>query len=219
MISPSFEFEKSLLPSDARYILGLDEVGRGPWAGPVTVGAFLIELNSFNPETFHNLGVRDSKMLSPRNRQKIYSYFQSQHFTYKTFSSSSKEIDEQGIGQVIKNLFKNALSQFSGRFDFAIIDGNLHIESSKYFSVVGADKSCFSVASASIVAKFIRDKEMNIFDQVYPQYGFASHKGYGTKAHLEALKAHGPSPIHRFSYNPIKNLLNTNNTMNSKAVY
>lgn len=78
MISPSFEFEKSLLPSDARYILGLDEVGRGPWAGPVTVGAFLIELNSFNPETFNNLGVRDSKMLSPRNRQKIYSYFQSQ---------------------------------------------------------------------------------------------------------------------------------------------
>jgi len=207
MINPNLDFEKSLFPANTRFILGIDEVGRGPWAGPVTVGAFLIDLNNFNLELFQQLKVRDSKKLSPSQRQLIAKEFKSQNYHFKVFSASSQTIDRQGIALTIDSLVNSALVHFCSLFDFALIDGNINFSSPQIKSLVSADSKTFSVASASVVAKVVRDLKMTEYHQLYPQYGFDQHKGYGTKQHLLALQTHGPCPIHRHSYRPIKKLI------------
>jgi ribonuclease HII len=204
MVTPSYEFEKSLLPPNCRFILGIDEVGRGPLAGPVTIGAFLLDLNNFNPQEFINLSVRDSKLLSEKSRQKIHDYFISSRHRFKTFSASSIEIDKQGIAVTIYSLITKAQKFFGSGFDFCLIDGNYKTSIfSKSLSVIKGDQKCFSIAAASIVAKVDRDAVMDQFDLQYPQYGFSSHKGYGTKTHLTAIAKHGPCHIHRLSFSPL----------------
>lgn len=228
---PDHQFELSLLPPRTRYLLGIDEVGRGPLAGPLTIGAFLLDLSIFSPDEFLKIKVRDSKKLSAVQRESIKKYFLQNNYSFQTFSCSSQEIDEQGISPCLSNLVIQALHHYSGLFDFCLIDGNPmpHFldRSNDFFEafnvhrtltsekkslpgkvkfVVKGDSKCFSIAAASIVAKVDRDAQMDSFDRQYPQYGFVSHKGYGTKVHLDALKTHGPCPIHRFSYQPIKNL-------------
>ncbi len=207
MTTPSFSFEKSLLLPGTRFLLGIDEVGRGPLAGPVTIAVFLLDLKSFNPQTFINLGVRDSKLLSPQKRQLISQKLSASH-KFSIYSASSRDIDQQGINNVIINLVYTALLEYQGLFDTAIVDGNLNINCPKVISCVKADSQCFSVAAASILAKVYRDSQMDLYHQQFPSYNFSSHKGYGTKTHLQALKTHGPCEIHRFSYKPVKNLLN-----------
>ncbi len=217
MLLPDFSFEQSLLPPDARYLLGIDEVGRGPWAGPVTIGAFLLDLQSFSPDEFSKINVRDSKKLSPYQRQSIHEYFVKNNFQFHTFSCTSLEIDQQGIAACLQKLILEALIFFQSRFDYCLIDGNYQISplSSKgvsgkagqgILSVIKGDQKCFSIAAASIVAKVDRDLQMDQFDLQFPQYGFKSHKGYGTKQHLAALHTHGPCLIHRKSFEPIKKL-------------
>jgi len=206
MITPDFEFEKSLLPSNCRFLLGIDEVGRGPWAGPVTIGAFLLDLKTFSPDEFIKLKVRDSKKLSTTQRQQINKYFKANNFDFKTFSASSLEIDQQGIAVCLQNLIKSALQTYRAIFDFCLIDGNFKVDSPSTTSVIKGDQQCFSIASASIVAKVDRDQVMDQFDLEFPVYGFKNHKGYGTAQHLEALKTHGPCEIHRKSYKPISAL-------------
>ncbi|MBP9818111.1 ribonuclease HII [Candidatus Shapirobacteria bacterium] len=225
---PDFNFESSLLPPNCRYLLGIDEVGRGPLAGPVTIGAFLLDLNSFNPADFIKLGVRDSKLLSHQRRQQIYQHFLKNKYIFKTFSASSKEIDKQGIAVCIYSLMNQSLKHFENQFDFCLIDGlpfakndlrsNDFFEASnvhrtlasekkslqgKHRYVVKGDAQCFSVAAASICAKVVRDEFMEKLDREFPHYGFSQHKGYGTKKHLEAIARFGPSPHHRFSFKPI----------------
>lgn len=220
VIPPNFEFEKSLLPPGTRYLLGIDEVGRGPLAGPVTITAFLLDLSLFDPTTFANIGVRDSKLLSPTRRQSISVHLRS--FSHLTLSSSSQDIDDQGIKAVLQDLFLSALNRFRGQFDFCLIDGNsvdlTHLagnvnsphhktslpERCKF--VVKGDQQCFSIAAASIIAKVTRDAVMDDYHRQYPQYGFDRHKGYGTSHHLAALHQHGPCPIHRRSFAPLKTL-------------
>jgi ribonuclease HII len=215
--APDFKYELSLLPSDCRYLLGLDEVGRGPWAGPVTIGAFLLDLQTFDPQVFVNLKVRDSKTLSASQRHHIFTQFQTLGFQYHCFSASPQIIDQQGIGAAIANLFSQAIVHFSGQFDFCLIDGNLDTQKimtpslskrgrGEILSLINADARCFSVAAASICAKVTRDLDMDQFDKTYPQYDFIHNKGYGTQSHINALKIYGPCPIHRFSYSPIKNI-------------
>jgi ribonuclease HII len=213
MKTPDFSYELAQIPPSCRYLLGIDEVGRGPWAGPVTICAFLLDLQSFNHDDFVKLGVRDSKTLSPLKRQKLFSYFQDHHFPHLIFSASSSQIDQKGIGLTIKGLILFALKKFRSSFDYCLIDGNYSFQphpdiftSSQIRSLPKADQSCFSVASASICAKVTRDSAMDHFDDLYPQYGFKNHKGYGTAEHLTALKLHGPCPIHRRSFKPV-NLL------------
>lgn len=205
---PDFDYERFLFPPSTRYLLGIDEVGRGPWAGPVTIGAFLLDLKNFNPQEFINLGVRDSKKATVKNRTKIFSYFQNQNFTFQVASASSDKIDEKGISNTIKGLILYTLNHFRGRFDYCLVDGNYDfISESSVKSVVKADSSCFSVAAASICAKVIRDQRMDEFDNLYPGYDFSQNKGYGTAFHLSALQKLGICPIHRKSYKPIKSLL------------
>ncbi|MFA5894876.1 MAG: ribonuclease HII [Candidatus Shapirobacteria bacterium] len=202
---PDFKFEKSQVPPSCRYLLGIDEVGRGPLAGPVTIGAFLLDLHTFNPQEFINLGVRDSKLLSAQKRQKIHEHFLSSGQRFATFSSTSVEIDKQGIAVCIYSLITKALKFYSSSFDYCLIDGNYNVKKLvNTCSIIKGDQKCFSVASASIVAKVDRDKQMDIHAQNFPEYGFASHKGYGTKTHLEAIIKYGPCSIHRYSYQPLK---------------
>lgn len=224
---PDFTFEQSLLPSGTRFLLGLDEVGRGPLAGPVTIGAFLLDLKTFSPDEFLKLKVRDSKKLSANQRNNIKNYFLANNFSFQTFSCTSQEIDQQGIAVCIASLFTKALKHYSSAFDFCLIDGNpiaqIERRSDNFFGalnactsphqkklsrdkvqfVVKGDSQCFSIASASIIAKVDRDLVMDEFDQQFPLYGFKTHKGYGTKKHLEAINIHGPCKIHRLSFNPI----------------
>jgi len=209
MLIPDFDYELSLLPPGTRYLLGIDEVGRGPWAGPVTLGAFLLDLKSFDLDLFQKLKVRDSKKLSQSQRETIVKEFRKLSFPFKTFSASSQKIDQQGIAFCLDSLLNSALSHFSGSFDFVLVDGNQNFSQEYIRAVISADAKTFSVASASIVAKVVRDLKMEAYHKEYPDYSFKDHKGYGTKKHLEALKKHGPCPIHRKSYKPIKKLIDT----------
>lgn len=206
MILPSFEFEKSLFPVNCRYVLGIDEVGRGPWAGPVTIGAFLLDLKTFNPDTFLKLKVRDSKKLNSQTRQFIHDYFIQRSYSFSTFSSNPSDIDSQGIGVCLKNLINQALSHYRSIFDIALVDGNYSLTQPKVVSVISGDAKCFSIAAASIVAKVVRDQLMDNYDVLYPQYDFKHNKGYGTAAHQLALIKHGVCPIHRLSFKPINKI-------------
>lgn len=206
MILPNFDFEKSLLPPNCRFLLGVDEVGRGPWAGPVTVGAFLLDLHNFTPETFIKLKVRDSKKLNPKDRQQINDYFLQHSYSFTTFSASSQEIDQQGIAHCLQALISQALVHYQSLFDFALIDGNYSLNHPLSASVISGDSKCFSIAAASIVAKVHRDQVMDQYDLLYPQYGFKNHKGYGTSFHQQALTKYGVCPIHRISFKPVKKI-------------
>lgn len=206
MIYPDFEFEKSLLPKNTRYLLGVDEVGRGPWAGPVSVGVFVIDLKNFEPDILVKMKVADSKKILPKNREDIYENLKKSGFLFEVFSADSEEIDKRGIGTTIKELIKMGVKKYRREETMVLVDGNYRLEMEEYRSIVKGDSKCFSMAAASIVAKVTRDRIMTGFDTVYPKYGFAQHKGYGTKKHLEALKINGPCPIHRRSFKPIKGI-------------
>jgi len=209
MIIPNFNFEKSLLPPDCRFLLGIDEVGRGPLAGPVAIGAFLLDLAHFDLNFFLNTKIRDSKTMSQKQRLHALSQFDENAYLYKVFFAHSSVIDRIGIQPAIFSIIKKALFEFYGRYDFVLLDGNLKINTTTipHLSLISADSKCFSVAAASIVAKVTRDQLMTDFDSQYPGYNFTSHKGYGTAAHFAALRRLGPCPIHRRSYRPIQKLI------------
>ena len=214
MIIPNFDFEKSLLPPNCRFLLGIDEVGRGPLAGPVAIGAFLLDLDNFDLEFFLQNKVRDSKTMSHKQRLHALSQFDQNNYSYKVFFAHSTVIDKIGIQPTITNTIKKAIFEFHPQFDYVLLDGNLKLNTPAtipHRSLIAADAKCFSVAAASIVAKVTRDNLMTDFDKEFPGYNFASHKGYGTTAHFTALRRLGPCPIHRHSYKPIKNLINNRN--------
>jgi ribonuclease HII len=207
MQTPDFDFEKSLIPPGTHFLLGVDEVGRGPLAGPVALGAFLLDLDNFNPEDFAKIKVRDSKTLSEKQRLLALSYFKQQHYSYRVFFAYASLIDKIGIKPTIDLTVKKIVSTFPQKFDFVLLDGSLSLpQDIPHRTVIKADSKCFSVAAASIVAKLTRDHHMCQLDKDYPGYDFSTHKGYGTEAHLLALKTLGPCPIHRQSYRPVKAL-------------
>lgn len=204
IVLPNINFEKSLLPPNCRFLLGIDEVGRGPWAGPITIGAFLIDLHTFDLNLFTQLKVRDSKLLKDKDRQHILMEFSQQGFDYQIFSRSSREIDQIGLQVTINQTIQCAVESFQDKADFVIIDGNMKLDLClPYVSIVSGDQKCFSVAAAAICAKVTRDLEMIRLHELYPQYDFASNKGYGTARHQAGLKIHGPCPVHRYSFKPI----------------
>lgn len=197
---PDFIFETSLVPHSCRYLLGIDEVGRGPLAGPVTIGAFILDLYNFNPQKFIDLQVNDSKKINHQARAKIVDYFKQNNYSFNTFSLEAKDIDQRGISACIYQLIQSALQFFTGRFDYCLVDGNYSLKHPNVSSVVKGDQRCFSIASASIVAKEFRDQLMEGYSLQYPHYGFEQHRGYGTKMHLQAIRQHGLSPLHRRSF-------------------
>lgn len=206
---PNFNEEKKLWKKGHNIIIGLDEAGRGPLAGPVVAGA-VVFLNC--KSQISNFGINDSKKLSPEQREKIYNYFKkNSDIEWGIGIVSEKVIDKINIFEATKLAMEKAIQQAQKKLktkpDFLILDGNFKINSIiPQKSIIKADQKVFSCALASIFAKVTRDKIMQKEHKKYPNYGFNKHKGYGTAHHFEMIKKYGPCKIHRKTFYPIKKL-------------
>lgn len=188
-------------------IAGVDEAGRGSWAGPLVAAAVILPLASRDvPDDL--LGVRDSKLLSPARRAVEYEIVVAYARAAGIGAVTHEEIDGLGLSKAGELAMLRALEALPIRPDFAIVDGfRLRACPISQKAIVRADQRCLSVAAASIVAKVVRDRWLCDLDRQFPEYGFARHKGYGTAEHIRALRWSGPSPVHRRSYAPIAKLM------------
>ena len=190
-----WEIEQNCYAQGIHCICGVDEAGRGPLAGPVCAAAVIL------PANIEIAGLNDSKKLSDKRRRELYPVIMEQAIAYGIGLADHKEIDEINILQATFLAMERAIAALSVRPELALIDGNRD----KNFgipvkTVVHGDSLSASIAAASILAKVTRDDIMMKMAETYPQYGFDIHKGYGTKAHYQALAEHGPCPIHRMSF-------------------
>ncbi|MFH0852017.1 MAG: ribonuclease HII [bacterium] len=216
---PNFNEERQLWRKGAKMVVGLDEAGRGPLAGPVVAGAVSVTVNNYNAphpplklrggegELFHT--IRDSKKLTARQREEWYKIL-TRHPDIKWGVGivSHRIIDQINIFEATKLAMKKAIVCLKTEPDYLLLDGNFTIRGLAFGqkAVIRGDEKIFSCAAASIIAKVTRDRIMCRYAKKYPQYGFEKHKGYGTKSHIEAIKKHGPCKIHRRSFRPVKNL-------------
>lgn len=189
------EYESQLLEAGNKLIGGIDEAGRGPLAGPVVVAGVIMPLG----ESVLIDGVNDSKKLSAKKRDKLYDEILAKAIDVQVAVVDNKTIDEINILNATKQGMLQSIEGFS-EVDCVLIDAVKLDTSVRTLSIVHGDALSYSIAAASIVAKVTRDRMMEEFDKSYPQYGFAKHKGYGTAAHIAALKQYGPCPIHRRSF-------------------
>lgn len=189
------EYENQLLEAGNKLIGGIDEAGRGPLAGPVVVAGVIMPLG----ESDLIDGVNDSKKLSAKKRDKLYDEILAKAIDVQVAVVDNKTIDEINILNATKQCMLQCIEGFS-EVDCVLIDAVKLDTSVRTLSIVHGDALSYSIAAASIVAKVTRDRMMEEFDKSYPQYGFAKHKGYGTAAHIAALKQYGPCPIHRRSF-------------------
>jgi len=176
-------------------VAGIDEAGRGPLAGPVVAAACIL------PATFNLPGLNDSKRLSEKKREILYQEIVEQAVAYSIGTAESTEIDALNIYQATRLAMKRAVEGLKVRPHYLLVDGNMTLDikiSQK--GLIGGDRISASIAAASILAKVTRDRMMEDLHTLYPEYGFASNKGYGTKEHLQALRQLGPCPIHRKSF-------------------
>ena len=185
--------ERRLWESGRSYIAGVDEVGRGPLAGPVVAAAVIL------PQDFDVLGIDDSKKLSPKKREELFDVIREKALAWSVGWVGPERIDEINILEATKEAMTQAVQGLSLQPDHVLIDGNFTVRALALpqTAIVKGDANSTSIAAASILAKVKRDRYMEEMDAVYPGYAFASNKGYGTKAHYDGLKAQGPTPIHR----------------------
>ncbi len=189
-----YAFEAGLR-NEYRLICGIDEAGRGPLAGPVCTAACVL------PAGLELEGLNDSKKLSEKRREALYDQITAQALAWAVCLVDEKTIDEINILQATFRAMRGAVSKLSLTPNLCLVDGNLDPGLGlPTKTVVKGDATCASIAAASILAKVTRDRLMLRYDAQYPGYGFAAHKGYGTKAHYAALAALGPCPIHRRSF-------------------
>ena len=198
---PTFAEEKALHSQGYRLIAGVDEAGRGALAGPVMAAAVILPCG-IRAEWLDR--VRDSKMLSPQQRELLFDYINDSAISLAFAMSDNEVIDASGIARATRLAMKSAVEKLSPEPQHLLID---------YFSlpevtlpqkgVTDGDSLCYSIACASIVAKVARDRLMVQLDSLYPGYGLARHKGYGTREHLAGLEKLGPSPIHRLTFRPV----------------
>ena len=190
-----WRYEREAFGAGLKLVCGVDEAGRGPLAGPVCAAAVIL------PPELEIPGHNDSKKLTDKKRRELYDVITAQAVTYGIAFASEQEIDEINILQATFLAMERAMQKLSPPSELALIDGNR----AKDFglpvrTIVKGDSLSASIAAASILAKVTRDRLMEEYDAQYPQYGFAVHKGYGTKRHYEALREFGPSPIHRRTF-------------------
>ena len=194
--------EKKLYESGIEYICGIDEAGRGPLAGPVVVGAVILPENSFIE------GVNDSKKISEKKREKINEQIIEEAIAYSVGIVDQRKIDEINILNATKLGLKIALEGLKQKPELIMVDALTNIDTLgiPYISVVKGDAKNYCISAASIIAKVTRDRIMKEWDEIYPIYGFAKHKGYGTAEHIRVIKENGPCILHRESF--IKNFIN-----------
>ena len=187
--------QKELTPAGAKIVCGLDEAGRGPLAGPVFAGAVVL------PDGVIPEGLNDSKKLSEKKRDALFDEICRVAVAWSFGTASPKEIDEINILNASLLAMRRAVEALTVTPDFLLVDGNVNRGFSiPAVAVVKGDGRVPCIAAASIIAKVLRDRHCREMDQAYPQYGFAVHKGYPTKAHYEALKQYGPCELHRRSF-------------------
>lgn len=205
--------ERNYYNMGCRTIFGIDEAGRGPWAGPVSAGAVALPLNRQDLSKAL-AGVRDSKEMTPNQRQSLADTIKDVSLAWGIGHATAKEIDELGIVPATKMAMQRALSEaLSGTdiepdclfLDYMLWPERLDIPQ---VSIVSGDKHSLSIACASVLAKVWRDLFMLELDAEFPHYGFAQHKGYGTAAHRQALEQYGASDFHRKYYKPIQMIMN-----------
>lgn len=188
--------EEKLHLDGVELIAGIDEAGRGPLAGPVVVASVIMPENSMIE------GVNDSKKISEKKREKLYDQILEEAISYGVGIIGQDEIDEINILNATKKALTLSLKELTTKPDLIIVDALTHIDTMgiPYESIIKGDAKCYSIASASIIAKVTRDRIMREWDSVYPEYGFIQHKGYGTAKHISAIKEYGLCPIHRKSF-------------------
>ena len=200
-----YEFDSGFRARGFEALVGVDEAGRGPWAGPVVAAAVVLPKDTFID------GLNDSKKLSPQKRKTILEKIKQIALSYSVGIVSHTQIDEINILQATYQAMKTAIAGISIPFDLVLVDGwaipQLNMPQQ---NVISGDAQSACIAAASILAKETRDAIMEQMAQEYPQYGFEKHKGYGTKQHIEALQKFGHCPIHRVSYAPIKAIIKSN---------
>lgn len=193
-------YEENLYNKGIKYICGIDEAGRGPLAGPVVVGAVIMQRES--KLEFMN----DSKKVTPKRRELLYNQIIDTAISYGVGIVSQEEIDEINILNATKKALHIALDEVIKKLnkkpDIILVDALNKIDTFgiKYESIIKGDATCYSISAASIIAKVTRDKIMEEWDKIYPQYGFKDHKGYGTARHTQAIKENGPCMLHRKSF-------------------
>ena len=191
----SYDIEKALEEKGFQFICGVDEAGRGPLAGDVYAAAVILPCGLIID------GLDDSKKLTEKKREALFDVITENAIAYGIASATPRQIDEMNILNAVMYAMNEAVKKLSPSADYALIDGNI----ARGFSipcetVIKGDAKSPSIAAASILAKVSRDRECYKLDEKYPEYGFAKHKGYGTKAHMDALRQHGPCEIYRTKF-------------------
>lgn len=201
-------YEKELFNQGVNIIGGVDEVGRGPLNGPVVTACVIL------PRDFQLEGLTDSKKLTEKKRKKYYDYIIEHAVAYAIGECSPEEIDKYNILEATKIAMKRAIDKVNEqiKLDYVLIDGNMKFDFEyNYMSIVKGDFKSISIAAASVIAKVTRDRMLVELDKKYPMYGFKNHKGYPTKAHLEAINKYGLIEGYRKSYGPVQDVLKKGN--------
>jgi ribonuclease HII len=198
------EYETKGIAKGYENIAGIDEAGRGPLAGPVVAAAVLFTTR------VDIAGLDDSKKLSPKKREELFPKIQASASAYGIAIVNREVIDEINILQASRLAMKQAVEQLQPIPDLLLIDGSQKIDSAlDQWAIVKGDSKSLSIAAASVLAKVTRDRIMEDYHKLYPQYEFNRHKGYGTKLHRELIEEHGPSPIHRSTFKGVSEFINS----------
>jgi len=197
------DIELKLAEKGYAAICGVDEVGRGPLAGPVVAAAVIM------PPGLEIVGLDDSKKLTPLRREKVFEQIVAMELVCSVGVIDNEDIDRINIHKASLMAMRKAVMDLKKAPDIILVDGNFPIPKVDIpqFAIVGGDSRCPSIAAASVVAKVTRDRIMDRYEGLYPSFSFSKHKGYPTPAHLQELKAQGPCDIHRKSFKPVSDLI------------
>lgn len=200
--SPSLAFERALWDAGHEVVVGIDEVGRGAWAGPLTLGAVVL------PRDRRVYKVRDSKQLTPREREALFDRIAGWCTAWAVGHASHDECDELGMSEAQRLAARRAIEGLGVRPDRVLLDGKWDFVGGGITQrIVRGDARCLSISAASILAKVTRDRRMLEWHARYPDYGFDRHKGYPTPEHMRTLQSLGPCEIHRRSFAPVRNAM------------
>lgn len=195
----ALDFQEQFYSDKVKLIVGVDEAGRGPLAGPVVAAACIL------PRAYINKEINDSKQLSEKKREELFDIIKENAVAYGVGIVSAEEIDTLNIYEATKKAMKEAIANLKHEFDLILTDAMpLKGYDVEVIPIIKGDAKALPIAAASIIAKVTRDRMMKELGEKYPEYGFEIHKGYGTKKHMDALKEFGPiKGVHRYSYKPV----------------